>query len=54
MHVCDVCSRVDGDFREKLCGYCGLCDAWICIEDVSAWGRRAQAWMIREREGFQA
>lgn len=29
--VCDVCRLVDLDPSPKLCSYCPLCDAWLCV-----------------------
>lgn len=31
LRACDVCRLVDFDVSPKLCGYCGLCDAWLCV-----------------------
>lgn len=41
--VCDVCRLLDYDTTKKICGYCGMCDAFICDQDVSKWGRRLLA-----------
>lgn len=49
--VCDVCRLVDGDYREKLCFYCGSCDSEICVADKDRWGRRALAAFWRQFEG---
>jgi hypothetical protein len=39
---------------KKLCGYCSLCDAWICAEDQFKWGRRLLAAAKRKAEfGFK-
>lgn len=54
MHICDVCRLLNGDRRQKLCSYCPLCDAWICLEDVNAWGRRGRASALRMAETFSA
>lgn len=31
LRACDVCRLVDFDASPKLCAYCGLCDAWLCV-----------------------
>ena len=49
-HICDVCRLLDGDTLEKLCGYCNLCDAWICTSDQSKWSRRLLAASKRKLE----
>lgn len=49
-HVCDVCRLLDSDISIKLCGYCGMCDAYICRADLNRWGRRIQAWYRRRAE----
>jgi hypothetical protein len=46
-HVCDVCRILDGDLRIKPCTFCGLCGAWICIEDIDNWWRRLAAGLMR-------
>jgi hypothetical protein len=51
IHICDVCRLLDYDTTKKLCGYCGMCDAWICTEDQSKWGRRLLAAAKRKLEG---
>jgi hypothetical protein len=38
--VCDVCRLLDYDVSKKLCGYCGMCDAWICQDDKDKWVTR--------------
>ena len=50
IHICDVCRLVDYDTTKKICGYCGLCDAWVCDEDQSKWGRRLLAAAKRKLE----
>lgn len=47
LRACDVCRLLDFDTKAKLCSYCALCDAWLCI-DCGGWSpqqllRRAQA-----------
>jgi hypothetical protein len=54
MQVCDVCRLLDGDRRQKLCAYCPICDAWICVQDVSNWGRRGRASALAMAERFNA
>ena len=48
--VCDVCRLLDYDTTVKDCVYCGLCDAWICHDDINKWGRRIQAALKRKLE----
>jgi hypothetical protein len=48
--ICDVCRLLDGDTTLKDCGYCGLCDSWICTEDRTNWLRRARAAVKRKLE----
>lgn len=54
-HVCDVCRLIDQDLSLKPCGYCGLCDAYICKEDTD-WknfrvaSRRIRAFYRRKLE----
>lgn len=50
MHICDVCRLLDFDASKKFCEYCNLCDAWICQEDQSKWGRRLLAAAKRKLE----
>jgi len=50
MTICDVHRLVDYDTTARLCGYCGLCDAWICQEDQSRWDRRLRAAVKRKLE----
>jgi hypothetical protein len=50
LRSCDVCRLLDNDFEQKLCQYCGLCDAWICEQDTSRWGRRLLAAAKRKLE----
>ena len=49
-HVCDVCRLNDLDTSVKPCGFCKLCSAWICKEDMNKWGRRIKAWYKRRQE----
>jgi hypothetical protein len=42
-HICDVCRLLDYDTSKKWCGYCGLCDAFICEADRTAVARRIKA-----------
>lgn len=48
--ICDVCRLLDYNTDKKLCGYCGMCDAWICQQDMNAWGRRLKAALKRKLE----
>ena len=48
--ICDVCRILSYDTTPKLCGYCGLCDAWICPEDMNNWTRRLKAAVKRKFE----
>lgn len=48
--ACDVCRLLDFDTSAKLCGYCGMCDAWICQEDMNRWSRRIKAALKRKLE----
>lgn len=48
--VCDVCRLLDSDISKKICGYCSLCDAWICSGDQYKWGRRLLAAAKRRLE----
>jgi len=50
IRICDVCRLLDFDTSKKLCGYCGMCDAWLCEQDVSKWGRRLLAAAKRKLE----
>ena len=50
MHICDVCRLLDYDTERKFCGYCSLCDAWICDQDQPQWGRRILAAAKRKME----
>lgn len=45
---CDVCFLVDGDQRQKVCYYCGRCDAWICENCQPNFMRRGHA-MVKRR-----
>ena len=49
-HVCDVCRLLDGDLSEKPCGYCEMCDSWICERDKACWQRRIWAAVKRKLE----
>jgi len=52
--MCDVCRLLDFDTTTKMCGYCGLCDAWICEKDNNDWPRRLRAAVKRKLEpGYQ-
>lgn len=52
--ICDVCRLLDFDTTPKLCGYCSMCDANICQEDMNKWGRRVKAFFKRKLEpGFR-
>jgi hypothetical protein len=48
--VCDVCRLLDADLHPKPCDYCGLCDSWICQQDLHNWMRRARAFVARKLE----
>lgn len=48
--ICDVCRLLDYDTTEKLCGYCSLCDAYICDADRNRWDRRIKAALKRKME----
>lgn len=48
--ICDVCRLCDFDTTTKLCRYCPLCDAWICIDDDIRWDRRLKAAVKRKLE----
>jgi hypothetical protein len=54
MHVCDVCRLLDADWSQKMCFYCGFCDAWICMADAENWGRRGRAAALAMGERFEA
>lgn len=41
--ICDVCRLLDYDCTKKLCGYCAMCDAFICDADRNRWDRRIKA-----------
>lgn len=52
--ICDVHRLLDYDTANRLCIYCNLCDAWICEECKSQWGRRLKAAIKRKLEpGFK-
>ena len=48
--ICDVHRLLDYDTTLKPCGYCGMCDAWICQEDLNRWDRRLRAALKRKLE----
>lgn len=48
--MCDVCRLLDFDVSSKECGYCSLCDAWICQADSNKWIRRLKAAAKRKLE----
>lgn len=48
--ACDVCRLVDYNCEPKECGYCGLCDAYICVGCQNNWPRRLQAALRRKLE----
>lgn len=48
--MCDVCRLVDFDVSNKLCGYCPLCDAWICSGCKNNWPKRFKAMLKRRLE----
>lgn len=48
--VCDVCRLLDEDTELKNCGFCGLCDSWICQADQTNWSRRLRAFYKRRVE----
>jgi hypothetical protein len=50
LSVCDVCRLLDGDLSLKNCGFCSLCDSWICEADRTDWLRRARAAVARKLE----
>ena len=51
LRACDVCRLLDFDVSQKLCTYCGMCDAWICEQDSNRWlTRRIPAAIKRKRE----
>lgn len=50
LRICDVCRILDYNTEKKLCGYCGMCDAWICLDDQSKWTRRLLAAAKRKLE----
>jgi hypothetical protein len=47
---CDVCRLLDNDNSLKDCVYCNLCDAYICVSDITNWLRRARAAVKRRLE----
>lgn len=47
MAVCDVCRLLNGDLRQKLCIWCGTCQAWICQADINNKLRRTKAMLKR-------
>jgi hypothetical protein len=48
--TCDVCRILDYDCSAKLCFYCPMCDAWICLPDDKRWDRRLRAAIKRKLE----
>jgi hypothetical protein len=45
---------IDFDVASRECFYCGMCDAWVCAECASQWGRRIKAAVKRKLEpGFR-
>jgi hypothetical protein len=48
--VCDVHRLLDFDVTPRDCGYCPMCDAWICMEDQNRWDRRLKAALKRKLE----
>lgn len=48
--ICDVHRLLDYDCEPRNCGYCGMCDAWICQEDLNRWDRRLRAAFKRKLE----
>ena len=52
--ICDVHRLLDYDTANRLCTYCSLCDAWICIECQPQLVRRLKAAIKRKFEpGFR-
>jgi hypothetical protein len=49
LHECTVCGLLDQDFRLKQCSYCPVCDAWICISDITDIVRRTLAMVKRKK-----
>jgi len=47
MRVCQVCRLIDKDESEKLCKWCGVCNAWICEKDETQYVRRSIAFFNR-------
>lgn len=45
--VCEVCRLIDKDESLKLCKWCGVCNAWICENDETAFVRRGVAFFKR-------
>jgi hypothetical protein len=48
--ICDVHRLLDFDTTSRLCGYCSMCDAWICEDDLGRWDRRLRAAIKRKLE----
>jgi len=48
--MCDVHRLLDYDTTDRLCGYCSLCDAFICKECEPRWDRRIRAAIKRKLE----
>ena len=51
MGICDVHLLVDDDDRERLVKWCAVCQAYICDECKLNLIKRAQAAIIRARNG---
>lgn len=61
VRACDVHILVDGDYTLRDCGWCPICEAWICDEDrlrldfneegIRALKRRAKAALKRALGG---
>jgi hypothetical protein len=55
---CDVCVKLDGDATPKLCGYCSVCNAWMCETCIPDIPRRTRAFglkvaeKVKEKLGF--
>jgi len=48
--ICDVCRLVDKDYSIKECGFCPMCDSYICTKDNNRWDRRLIAAIKRKIE----
>jgi hypothetical protein len=52
--ICDICRLLDYSTEQKLCGYCPMCDAFICEQCSTNWPRRIKAAIKRKLEpGFK-